>query len=230
MVDFPWIMQMEWRDLVFLHWPLPAASLTPFLPGRVPLDLWQGEAWLGLVTFDVTGFRPRGVPFALDFAQVNLRTYVRVNGGAGIWTFSLDAANALAVLGARLGFCLPYFTARASLRPEGDALAFQSVRRRHPACRCRLHYRPTGEVFRAQPGTLEHWLTERRSLFTVGWGGALWREDVQHEAWPLQAAEVQVVDCTLPGQLGLGALGSPLAHYARVVHVKGWPPRSVKRG
>ncbi|MFC4639051.1 YqjF family protein [Deinococcus hohokamensis] len=220
----PWILKMEWRDLLFVHWPLPPPVLAAALPAGVTLDLWEGQAWLALVAFNVTNFRVRGVPFGMSFPQVNLRTYVRLGETRGIWTFSLDAAPLLAVLGSRLGYALPYVQARAALQVQGDWLEFRSVRRHQPDLDCHVGYRPTGPVFRAPAGSTEHWLTERRSLFTVGWDRRLWRADVQHEAWPLQAAEIRHFHSRLPAQVGAPSLGPPLAHFSRVVHVRGWPP------
>lgn len=224
-MKFPWIMHMEWRDLLFMHWPVRSASLARCLPGGVDLDTFEGQAWLGVLPFAVTGFRPRGIPLGLSYGQVNVRTYVRVNGVPGIWTFSLDAASGFSVLGARWLYCLPYFAADIHLHAREGWLQFGSVRRSDVRRACALMYRPVGRVFHAHPGTLEYWLTERRVLFTVGWNGGLWREDVQHEPWPLQRAEIRELSCTLHEPLGLLTLGVPLAHYARVVRVRGWPPK-----
>lgn len=224
----PWVMQMEWRDLVFLHWPVPATVLSAHLPDSLELDLWDGQAWLALVAFQVTDFRPRGMPVGLNFGQVNLRTYVQAGGIPAIWTFSLDAGQALAVLGARLGYRLPYYHADVSLEPEKDWLNFRSVRRSNRELTCELQYRPEGPALAAQAGTLEHWLTERRALFTVAWGRHLWRADVQHEPWPLQQAQVRQLRTSLPGQVGALLPGPPLAHFSRVVHAQGWLPQSVR--
>ncbi|GGK35918.1 hypothetical protein GCM10008955_32360 [Deinococcus malanensis] len=221
-------MQMDWQDLVFLHWPVPALVLAPHLPASVELDLWDGQAWLSIVAFQVTNFRPRGAPLGLKFGQVNLRTYVQAGGIPAIWTFSLDAGQALAVLGARVGYQLPYHQADVSLQSETDWLEFRSVRSSNRTLSCKLQYRPVGPARPAQAGTLEHWLTERRALFTVGWGQRLWRADVEHEPWPLQQAQVRQLRTSLPDQVGAVLPGSPLAHYSQFVHVRGWLPQDVR--
>ncbi|MFB9990976.1 YqjF family protein [Deinococcus oregonensis] len=223
----PWVLQMAWQDLLFLHWPVPAAVLRPYLPTRVPLDTWNGQAWLSVVAFQVAGFRPRGFPLGLDFAQMNVRTYVKPGGVPGIWTLSLDAGHWLAVLGARAGYALPYFLAEAALRRTPEGVTFHSSRMSDPSVGCDVHYRPAGPARAAALGTLDYWLTERRSLFTVGWTGQLWREDVQHERWPLQPTTIMHETCTAPLQVGVVPVGHPLAHYARQVHVKAFLPRLV---
>ena len=223
-MKLPWVMQMQWRDLLFLHWPVPAGTLRPFLPGGVALDTFDGQAWLSVLPFAVTGFRPRGVPVRINYGQVNVRTYVRVGRVPGIWTFSLDAAHAPSVRAARWFYGLPYFDARVHLHPEGGWMHARSTRRGRPDLTLSVRYQPAGPVCRAKPGSLDHWLTERRSLFTTRFSGRVWRADVQHEPWPLQDVRTDVQACTLPAQLGMTVRGSPLAHYSRVVHVRGWPP------
>ena len=63
--------------------------------------------------------RPVGlpsVPGLSSFHETNVRTYVhRAGCDPGVWFFSLDAANRLAVLAARTTFHLPYYHARMFL-------------------------------------------------------------------------------------------------------------------
>src|SRR5258706_3621107 len=111
----PWIMAMQWHDLLFMHWPIPSARIRKYIPAALTIDTFDGVAWIGVVPFWMRGVRPRLVP-ALPrlsaFPELNVRTYVTAQGKPGVWFFSLDAANALAVAAARLTFHLPYFRAR----------------------------------------------------------------------------------------------------------------------
>ncbi len=89
---------MDWTDLLFLHWPIPAACLRALIPAKLEPDLFQGQAWLGVVPFRMSGVRPRffpGIPGLSAFPQLNVRTYVSHRGIPGVWFFSLDAANPL---------------------------------------------------------------------------------------------------------------------------------------
>ena len=110
----PWVMSMRWEDLAFLHWPVPIAALEPHIPQGLRLDTFAGHAWVGVVPFRMAGVRARGlpeVPGTNDFLELNLRTYVTDGSRPGVWFFSLDCENLLAVRGARVGFSLPYFDA-----------------------------------------------------------------------------------------------------------------------
>src|SRR5205807_141876 len=104
-----WVMAQTWLDLLFAHWPLDATVLRAVVPGELPLDLWEGRAWLGLTPFEVRNLRLRPtlpVPKLSSFPEVNVRTYVTVGGKPGIYFFSLDADSALAVLAARWSYRL----------------------------------------------------------------------------------------------------------------------------
>jgi uncharacterized protein YqjF (DUF2071 family) len=102
----------EWRDLLFLHWRVPAAAVRPHVPRRLQLDERDGGAWVSMTPFTLRRGRLRGLPPLFDFHELNFRTYVTLPGrGPGIWFFSLDAASAVAVVAARVSVRLPYFLA-----------------------------------------------------------------------------------------------------------------------
>jgi len=107
-------MTQSWHNLLFAHWPVDAALLRRRMPPGLPLDLYDGQAWIGVVPFRMTNVSPRFVPalpWMSEFAEVNVRTYVTVGAKPGVYFFSLDAENALAVAAARSLLHLPYFTA-----------------------------------------------------------------------------------------------------------------------
>ena len=119
------VMRQSWRKLLFLHWPIPSDQLRPLVPPQLDLDLFEGTAYVGLVPFTMTGVRPVGLPpirGISNFHETNVRTYVHRDGrDPGVWFFSLDAANRLAVYLARTFFHLPYYHARMFLEPEPAA-------------------------------------------------------------------------------------------------------------
>ena len=123
----PWSVFMRWHELLFIPWTVPAAALRPFVPARLELDTFGGEAWLGVVPFRMSGIRKRllpAVPGTAAFPELNVRTYVTAAAGGGrpgVWFFSLDAANRLAVRVARWQFHLPYFDAAMSCTRAPDA-------------------------------------------------------------------------------------------------------------
>lgn len=246
----PWALSMDWQHLLFMHYPVAPALLQPLLPAGLELDLYEGDAWLGIVPFTMRNVRPRCLPVVSglsDFPELNVRTYVRASGKAGVWFFSLDAHSALAVKLARWGFYLPYFRAEMSSLLAGnkvyddDAITrevynaeihYESIRRQPGAADARFlaFYQPLGEVFQAQPGSLEHFLTERYCLYSCDPRGRLWRADIQHQPWPLQLAEAQVEINTMGKQLGFNLpMLPPLLHFAEYLEVIAWLPEKLER-
>ncbi len=227
----PWTMQQRWNDLLFAHWPMPAAAIEQTLPPGLLTDTFDGSAWLGVVPFGMDRIAFRGlpsVPGARAFPELNLRTYVRERrtNRTGVFFYSLDASNPLAVAIARTVFCLPYFWANMQMHsgtePGVTAEVRYSSRRLlapHPA-HFRARYRGLGSL--AQ-GPLEHFLTARYALYTVGRGGTLLRGDIHHLPWPLERAEAEFERNELPDAHGFRLPGiAPVLHYSRELLVYVW--------
>ena len=161
--DRRWLQGQTWRDLLFAHWPVPADVLRRVLPPALPIDTWEGEAWIAVAPFEVTGLRLRGTlppPVLSRFAETNVRTYTTVDGRPGVFFLSLDAASTVAVMAARASYRLPYFRARMAIGRSGGEISYRSTRVRGRAS-LRARYRPTGPAFQARPGTREHIIIER---------------------------------------------------------------------
>lgn len=230
----PWVMRMTWEDLLFAHWPVPAAALRPLVPQALELDFFDGSAWLGVVPFQMSGVRLRGlppVPGTSAFPELNVRTYVTAEGKPGVWFFSLDAASRIAVRAARAWYHLPYFDARMESLRNGDGITYLSRRthRRAPPAEFIARYRAMGEIYRSTRGSLEHFLTERYCLYagdtTNAEGSRLWRGEIHHAPWPLQPAEAEITRNTMTAPLGLRLPDTPpLLHFARCLNVVAWPP------
>lgn len=224
-----WVMRMDWHDLLFLHWPIRPALLRGLVPSALELDTYEGWAWLGVVPFHMRGVRPRYTPAwrcTAVFPEINVRTYVKTPGRSGVWFFSLDAMSHLAVRAARLWYGLPYYYARIQCAPVGSRIAYHSTRQHRRALPATFTatYAPTGEVFQATPGTLEHWLTERYCLYASDRHGRVGYGDIHHSPWPLQTAEAVVQDNTMTAPLGLALPAmEPLCHFARRLEVVAWP-------
>src|SRR6202022_4209343 len=58
----PWVMRHPWRHLLFAHWPVTAQSLRPIVPPELPIDEFDGSAWVGIIPFWMSGVRARLVP------------------------------------------------------------------------------------------------------------------------------------------------------------------------
>lgn len=229
----PWIMAQTWNDLLFAHWPVSADLLAPFIPAGLAIDRFEGEAWLGVVPFWMSGVRPRYVPslpYFSRFAELNVRTYVVAGGKPGVLFLSLDAANPVAVAAARRWFHLPYFNAAMSVQEERGTIRYSSrrIHRGAPEAVFTGSYRPTSPVFTARPGTLEHWLTERYCLYTADRHGNLLRGEIHHQPWPLQWAEAEIEQNSMAACHGLTLPDTkPLLHFSKTLQTRIWGLRRV---
>jgi uncharacterized protein len=229
----PWVHFQRWHDLLFAHWRAEADLVRRLLPPGIPLDTFEDTAWIGVVPFRMSRVRLRGtppLPGLSAFPELNVRTYVRRDDRPGVYFFSLDAANRVAVAAARRLY-LPYFHARMGCLPAGEEVGYDSrrVHRGAPPAAFRGRYRPTGPPERAAPGSLAHWLTERYCLYVRTPGGSVWRGEIHHEPWPLQPAEAEVVVNTMAAPMGVPLEGPPLLHFARRLDVRFWPPERADR-
>lgn len=227
-------MEQSWHDLLFAHWPLPVAALRAAVPEQLPIDTFDGRAWVGVVPFRVRGLRARWLPAIRglsDFPELNVRTYVTLDGKPGVYFFSLDAASPLAVLGARTAFHLNYFNALMSMVRGPDGIAYLSRRtdRRGQPADFSARYRPDGKGVRAQPGTLEHFLVERYCLYAVSAAARVYRLDIHHAPWLLQPAQAQLDAKMLLAAANIPApRGEALLHFSPVQEMIGWLPARVR--
>lgn len=223
-----WTWRQSWYDLLFAHWPIPAANLRRLVPEGLHIQEFDGTSWIGVVPFRMAGVMRRplpDLPWVSAFPELNLRLYVERDGKPGVWFLSLDAANALAVWAARRFFHLPYHRACIAFAGGPDGLAFRSDRvGPEPGVHFQATYRPVSDPFEARPGTLEAFLAERYCLYARSPGGHLYRAEVHHAPWPLQRAEGEVAAGELLAPLGL-SVGArpPILHYSRGVDVVVWP-------
>ena len=225
-----WSWRQSWCDLLFAHWPVPAAQLRALVPEPLQIQEFDGTSWVGVVPFRMQGVMRRplpDLPWVSAFPELNVRLYVEYDGKPGVWFLSLDATNFLAVWAARLLFHLPYHRARIAIEPQRNRFTYTSARS-HGGPRLRAEYGPTSPVYHASPGTLEHWLTERYCLYAVAPDGALWRTEVHHAPWPLQQATATIDENSMLAPHGLRLVDPPaLLHFARQIDVVVWSPRRV---
>src|SRR5829696_1188469 len=131
MPDSPWILTQSWHDLLFVHWSIDVAALRPLVPAAFELDLFEAQAWVAVVPFQMSNVSPRAVPalpWISAFPELNVRTYVRMNGRGGVYFFSLDATNPVAVAIARTLVHLPYFTAAMKVQEQEGWIEYRSRR------------------------------------------------------------------------------------------------------
>lgn len=230
----PWIQGQTWENLLFAHWRVDAEQVRALVPSRLSLDTHDGSAWLAVTPFRVSGLRLRGLvplPLLSSFLELNVRTYVTAGDKPGIYFFSLDAASPWAVEAARRLYRLPYHHARMSAAERAGWIEYASARRswdEHRPFVFRGRYRPTGEIFEAKPGSLEHFLTERYCLYTLGDGDELCRAEIHHPPWPLQPAEAVIEESTMPPDGVELPDEPPLLHFSTRQDAVIWPLERVR--
>jgi uncharacterized protein YqjF (DUF2071 family) len=224
-----WLMGQTWERLLFAHWRLPHERVQSLVPA-MPVDAFDGSAWIGVTPFVLTGLRLAGTPpppLVSTFPEVNVRTYVTIDGKSGIYFFSLDAASSLAVAAARRFYRLPYFRARMRIGDDDGWVRYESRRLSGPPAELRCRYRAAGTVRRARPGTMEHFLTERYCLYTLGPEGGIHRAEIHHPPWPLQRAEADFeLNTMAPAGLALPP-EEPVLHFAARQDVVIWPLQRI---
>lgn len=192
------VMYQSWKELLFLHWQIDPAVIQATLPPGLTVDTFGGNAYLGIVPFYMCNIRPRflpAVPGISDFLEMNVRTYVHdAQGRPGVWFYSLDANQKLAVRVARKFFNLPYFDAKMTASMNGLTVNYHSQQKdSHETAS--YQYTPTEPAASTSApeysGSLEFFLTERYYLFAYNQKKQqLYSGRVHHNAYPLHQVEV----------------------------------------
>lgn len=222
----PWTMKQTWNDLLFAHYPIKIEVLQKLIPDVLPIDSYDGMGWIGVVPFHMTDIRLRGlppVPGTDRFPELNVRTYVTIDEKPGVYFFSLDASNLLAVKTAQTIYYLPYKFADMSVHHNDDVIEYKSKRRngnQEFACT----YKPISEPYFAEKGSFDEWLTERYCLYTLNKNQVPLRCDILHKPWPLQRAEAEIKQNTMLTQQGIQVeCNEPILHFAKKLEVRMWP-------
>ena len=208
------VMRQRWSDLLFLHWPVDKEVIDSHLPRGLRADLFDDQAWIGVVPFAMERVRPVGLPplpWVSWFLELNVRTYVHDESGRpGVWFFSLDCNQPIAVEVARRFFHLPYHHARMSAKVRGAEIIYSSGRKDSETV-SRFRYRQPVSAEPAQEHSLEWFLVERYLLFAADRAGKIRSGRVHHK--PYRIAQAQCTEwSSLPIQEnGLGAMPEPPA-------------------
>jgi uncharacterized protein len=225
----PWVIGQTWQDLLFAHWRVDEELLREHVPPQIPIDTYEGEAWIAVTPFVVSGARARltlPVPGTARFPEINVRTYSTIDGKPGIWFFSLDAASRLAVAIARRVYRVPYFPAKMSADRAGDKIRYTHRRTQAdaPVASFAGEYGPVGPVQPAAPGSWEHWACERYCLYTLDDEQRVLRAEIHHPPWPLQPAELDLAENRMLDEVGFDPAEAPRLHFARRQDVVFWLP------
>ncbi len=230
------VMRQRWAGLLFLHWPVDPEIIQARLPEGLFVDTYDGRAWLGVVPFFMERVRPvllPSVPGLSWFLELNVRTYVHdAEGRPGVWFFSLDCNQPLAVEVARRFFHLPYEHAAMQAALPGNDIDYRSRRKSPGAVEARYRYERPSSGRLAVEGSLEWFLVERYLLFSVGKGGRLFCGRVYHPPYQISQARC---DAWSTEPLRLNGFeepdgGPPSMLVAQAVDVRIFPLRKIRSG
>jgi uncharacterized protein YqjF (DUF2071 family) len=216
--------RMDWRDVLFVSYPVDPDTVAPHLPDGLDLDTHDGRAYLSVVPFVIEDVRPAGLPAAIGLTtpELNLRTYVTIDGARGVYFFSLDADDLIGVVGARLWNHLPYYYADVEYDP-GRPTRFES-RRRTPGARplrFRGTYEADGSAFEPGSGTVEHFLVERYRYFAEAGDGTVRYAAIDHDPWTLRPASWEITEAPVFAANGFEPPDSdPVVSHSRGVSVE----------
>lgn len=219
------LMHQNWEKLLFLHWPIDPALIRPLIPQRLSIDAFEGQAWISVTPFTLSGLRPvllPPIPGLSSFYELNVRTYVHYQGVPGLWFFSLYASKTIPALGARLTFSLPYRKAEMERRESGNRMDY-AMRRTgsHPAA-FEAHWEVGDELSSPAVDSLEFFLIERYCLYAAQ-EERLFRCRVYHVPWLIRKAHVTSYCSNLLLAEGLPEANTPpMVHYGGDQNVEVW--------
>jgi uncharacterized protein YqjF (DUF2071 family) len=212
----PAVLVQTWRDLLYVHWPVPPASVAQLFPTGTRPDTLDGRTYVGIVGLTMTSTRLGGVLGIGPMNELNVRLYsVDDAGRQGIVFLSMDVSRPDAVFAARLSLQLPYWWSHISpIRTDSGVAGFQLRRRVGPRLTARVEVEIGDPI--ARPANLEVFLTARWGLHTRTVRGTTW-VPVTHAPFRLHRAGVLHADKELlvsagvpmPDDAPVGVLWSP---------------------
>lgn len=193
---WPWIAQQTWRNVLFIHFPVPYQELRKYIPEPLTLETNDGQAWIGIVLFEALYSRLRQMPKPISFRyflQLNVRTYVNFNQESGVFFFSLDANRKLPVLGARF-LSLPYYFAHMEMKKLGNNFHMKSnriVQNQKQIPSFDITYKPNSRPFTSKKESLVYWFTERYCFWTIR-KNKIYKGPISHDPWTLQQSSANI--------------------------------------
>ena len=219
-----WIISQEWHDVLFIHHEIQKEVLEKLVP--FPLDLFNGKAYVSIVPFRMEKIRfpyLPAVPGLSSLWELNLRTYVEVDGVNGIYFFTLDTDSLFGEFIARKFFHLPYNHAKLQAKVSNDSYYFEHQREK-------LSLKLNAKIRALRPSsTFDLWATERYSLFTFD-QHFFYEGKVHHKPWKLQEAELIKMEDHFSSMLGESILGEAISvSYCQKLEVRFSPFKKVGR-
>jgi uncharacterized protein YqjF (DUF2071 family) len=176
----------RWENLFLCTYAVPPPLLQPRLPPGLSLDLRDGRAFVSLVAFEFFSTRVWGIawPGCTNFAELNLRFYVRCGEQRGVVFLREFVPQRFVAWMARLLYNEPYRAAPFTAIRKEDwetrrmdfCLRWGSRDHRIQVIGCKPSYKPV-------ESTDEHFFKELHWGFGMTPGGRTLRYQVDHPVW-----------------------------------------------
>jgi uncharacterized protein YqjF (DUF2071 family) len=223
-----WLWRQRWDSVLLLHFRVASAAIGPLVPPQLTLDEADGSAWVSVVPFRMCNVRPRYLPAIgplSNFAELNVRTYVRAEGKPGVFFLSIHARGTLVAWLARTLSPLDYRPAaldwQAAQSPQAAALGPGAVSFRSPLVD--VDFASGGAIAPEHRKPLDTFLTERYCLYASTPAGVV-RVNVHHLPWPLVEPRVRLLrNEALHSLAAKNPLQPDVVHLSPGVEVAGWP-------
>jgi len=217
--DRQWLLYQEWKQVLFVHVPVPVQVVQELLPSSLVPDLFGRSAWLSFVVFTVTNSRLRLVPFfpvCPTFQELNLRTYVTYKGKPGIYFIDIRSNNPAAIMLLRTFTSLHY--RNVSIEAENGYYSVDVHNQSNNHFTIRYH----NEWMVTRRSQIEEWLTERYCCYTID-GNRLFSYDIHHMPWKLSRATIEKAEGRYKlGQWQLTERDFSIVHYVVQQQVLIW--------
>lgn len=219
----------DWRRLIMAQYEVAPATLIPWLPAGVELDLWQGRCYVSLVGFLFDRVRLKGlpVPFHTRFEEINLRFYVRQPMPDGtqrrgvVFVREFVPRHAIAVV-ARTFYEEPYVAmpTRHVIENTDDALAVE-YQWRYGGRWHSVAVKASPQPQEMAAGSEEEFLTEHYWGYTKRRDGSTSTYEVRHPSWQTYAVREARVDADFGRLYGPAFAGIDAQRPASVLLAEG---------
>jgi uncharacterized protein len=196
-VPFPFLTA-HWSNLFLASYAVPPALLERRLPPGLSLDLRDGQAFVSLVAFEFLNTRVLGVPWPgyVNFAELNLRFYVRQRGERGVVFIREFVPQRIVASLARWTYNEPYLAAplTATRLDTSDSLAME-YRLRWAGKEHVIGVSGLKPAFVPAETSVEHFFKEHQWGFGITRRGRTIRYRVVHPVWevyPVRAYKLEL--------------------------------------
>ncbi len=219
----PWVIEQVWKKVFFIHYKIDPKLIESKIPFK--LDLYEGQAILSIIPFYMDKIRfpfLPAIPKISSLWEINLRTYVEVNGIKGIYFLTLEADSKLAVFIANTFFFLPYRFAKISANIKNNTYEF--IHKRED-----IQFHLKAEIIsnEIKSSDFDLWAAERYNLFTKNSKNEIYHGIVIHEPWKLKDVKVNDLNNQFTTLITNKILIDEKCHYSDKLKVRFKPFKKI---